>query len=134
MVAGQGEALADALAAGGDMVAALERNGFPAEDAVRNSFVPPGNARRLLDRYRSAVDLARIVVPSMLLWGERDLIVPIEIGRRMAARIGAEMVPLPAGHFWPYEVPDQAAAALQRLWSRAELRPHTILTQPSLAG
>jgi pimeloyl-ACP methyl ester carboxylesterase len=66
----------------------------------------------------------------MLLWGERDLIVPIEIGRRMAAKIGAEVVPLPAGHFWPYEAPKEAVAALTRHWKRAELIPYTILTQP----
>jgi pimeloyl-ACP methyl ester carboxylesterase len=76
-----------------------------------------------------APDLARIVVPSMLLWGVRDMIVPIEIGRRMAARIGAELVALDSGHFWPYEQPEQAAAALKRLWARAESTPETILTQ-----
>lgn len=138
MKPGVGEASADRLAEGGAMVETLVRNGFPPEDAAANSFVTPGNARRILDLYRSAIDigrawaedLARIVVPSMIIWGEEDLIVPIEIGRRMAARMGAEVVTLKAGHFWPYEAPDAAAAALRRLWTRAELRPHTILTQP----
>ena len=139
MIPERGEALADAQAVSTTMPATLQRLGYPAADAAANSFVTPGNARRILSLYRSAVDigrawspdLARIVVPSMLLWGERDLTVPIEIGRRMATRIGAEVVPLPADHFWPYEAPDEAVAALKRLWARAEAREWTILTQPA---
>jgi pimeloyl-ACP methyl ester carboxylesterase len=139
MLPGRGEAAMDKLATGGGMRDTLVHLGFPPEDAAVNSFVYPGNGRRILDLYRSAVDigrawapdLARIVVPSMILWGEHDTVVPIEIGRRMAARMGAEVVPLPANHFWPYEAPDEAAAALKRLWARAEIRPFTILTQPS---
>lgn len=138
MIPGRGEALADGLSAPQAMADTLARNGFPPEDAEANSFVTPGNARRILDLYRSAIDvgrawapdLARIVIPSMLIWGERDLVVPIEIGRRMAARMGAEVVALDAGHFWPYEAPGPAAAALGRLWKRAESRNYTILTQP----
>jgi pimeloyl-ACP methyl ester carboxylesterase len=141
MIPGKGEALMDSLAAAGGMPDMLLRNGFPPEDAKANSFAYPGNGRRILDLYRSAVDigrawvpdLARIVVPSMMLWGEEDLIVPIEIGRRMANRIGAEVVPLPAAHFWPYQAPQEAAAALKRLWARSERLPHTILTQPNIA-
>ncbi len=138
MVPGEGEALADRLAQSAGMVETLQRMGYPPQDAAANSFVYPGNARRILDLYRSAVDigrswapdLARIVVPSMILWGEEDMIVPIEFGRRMATRMGAEVVALPANHFWPYEAPKPAAAALKRLWTRAEGRPYTILTQP----
>ena len=60
--------------------------------------------------------------------------VPTEIGRRMANRIGAEFNTVPADHFWPYEAPDEAVAILERLWQRAESRPHTILTQPPFGG
>jgi pimeloyl-ACP methyl ester carboxylesterase len=142
MVPGEGEALMETLAKSGGMAQTLTRGGFPPEDAAANSFVYPGNAQRILDLYRSAVDigrgwapdLARIVVPSMILWGEQDLIVPLEIGRRMAAKMGAEVVPLPASHFWPYQAPNEAVAALKRLWARAELIPHTILTQPSFGA
>jgi pimeloyl-ACP methyl ester carboxylesterase len=141
MVPGEGEALMDRLSGANAMGETLMRLGFPPQDAAANSFVYPGNGRRILDLYRSAVDigrawaadLARIVVPSMILWGERDLIVPIEIGRRMAARMGAEVVALPAGHFWPYEAPDAAAEALRRLWTRAESAPFTLFTQASPA-
>jgi pimeloyl-ACP methyl ester carboxylesterase len=138
MVPGEGEALMDRIVAAGGMAEMLQRLGFPPEDAKHNGWAYPGNGRRILSLYRSAIDigrawapdLARIVIPSMLLWGERDLIVPIEIGRRMAAKIGAEVVPLPAGHFWPYQAPREAVAALKRHWARAELMPHTILSQP----
>ena len=74
-------------------------------------------------------DLRKIVIPSMLLWGARDLIVPIEFGRRMATRMGAEVVALDAGHFWPAERPAEAARELSRHWDRAESSPQTILTQ-----
>jgi pimeloyl-ACP methyl ester carboxylesterase len=139
MIPGRGEGLVDRLVETGGMAETLEKMGFPADDARHNAFVYPGNGRRILDLYRSAIDighawapdLAKIVIPSMLLWGEEDLVVPIETGRRMAARIGAEMVPLRANHFWPYEAPEQAVQALRRLWARAESRAHTILTQPS---
>jgi pimeloyl-ACP methyl ester carboxylesterase len=142
MIPGKGEALMDALATSAAMVATLEKQGYPPEDARKNSFATPGNARRILALYRSAIDigrawsddLAKIVVPSMLLWGEHDLIVPIETGRRMAARIGAEVVALPADHFWPYQTPDAAVVALKRLWKRAEGRPYTIFTQPGSGG
>jgi pimeloyl-ACP methyl ester carboxylesterase len=95
-----------------------------------------------LNLYRSATnvgrewaaDLARIVIPSMALWGGLDLIVPIEIGRRMAARMGAEVVGLSASHFWPAELPAIAARELQRHWTRAESSPATIFSQFSRTG
>jgi pimeloyl-ACP methyl ester carboxylesterase len=128
MMPGVGEQLSDQLVS----------MGFPDDDAKCNSFTFPGNARRIMGLYRSAVnigqewakDLAKIVIPTMFIWGERDLIVPAEIGRRMASRIGAEFVSLDADHFWPYEAPKAATDALHRLWRRAEKLPYTILTQP----
>lgn len=138
MIDGRGEKLADQLAEQNPMEDTLLRLGFAPEDARHNAFVYPGNARRILLLYRSAArvgqewaqDLANIVVPAMFIWGERDIVVPVEIGRRMAARVGAEFVTLDADHFWPVERPEEAAALLRRLWQRAELRPYTILTQP----
>ena len=111
--------------------------GFPAEDAAHSGFATAQSRQTILDLYRSASDvgrqwsedLGRIVIPSMLIWGVRDMIVPIEIGRRMAGRIGAEIVELDSDHFWPYEQPAAAVAALKRLWARAESKTETILTQ-----
>lgn len=142
MKPGLGERISDVLATGNPMKESLMRMGFPEEDADRNAFVEPGNAHRIMSLYRSAVkvgtewleDLARIVIPTAFIWGENDMVVPPEIGRRMASRIGAEFNLVPADHFWPYEAPDAALAVLRRLWKRAEGRPYTILTQPPYGG
>jgi pimeloyl-ACP methyl ester carboxylesterase len=112
-------------------------HGFTPEDAAACAFVTPFGQASILSLYRSAqnigtewaADLAKIVIPSMLIWGIYDLVVPIEIGRRMASRIGAELVELESEHFWPYQQPAAAAAALTRLWARAERSNATILTQ-----
>lgn len=115
----------------------LLMSGMPEDVARTHSWQHAWNREITLTLYRSATnigqewanDLANIVVPSMLIWGERDLIVSVEFARRMATRMGAELVTLDANHFWPAEQPAAAAAALQRLWARAELMPETILTQ-----
>ncbi len=99
--------------------------GVPAdriEDVV--SLFTPGNREIGLKLYRSAVnvgrewapDLPRIVAPSLILWGQQDMIVPVTFGRRMAARIGADLVTLPAEHFWQFKCPELGAAALRRHW------------------
>jgi pimeloyl-ACP methyl ester carboxylesterase len=111
--------------------------GMPEDVARDHSWNHSWNRDITLTLYRSASnigiewadDLTNIVVPSMLIWGERDLVVPVEFGRRMATRMGAEVVTLDAQHFWPAERPAEAAAALTRLWDRAESMPNTILTQ-----
>lgn len=122
---------------------ALLRGGLPDAFVRAISWRNKWNRDVTLTLYRSAVhavhavhagrewaaDLARIVIPSMALWGQLDLIVPIEMGRRMATRMGAEVAALNANHFWPAEVPADAARELQRLWTRAESSPVTILTQ-----
>ena len=115
----------------------MQSHGFTPEDAAACAFVTPFGQASILSLYRSArtigadwsEDLAKIVVPSMLIWGIHDLVVPVEIGRRMATRMGAELVELESEHFWPYQQPAEAAAALTRLWTRAERSNATILTQ-----
>ena len=142
MKPGLGEQISDALEGGQMMAQSLRRLGFPEYDARHNAFEYPRSVHRIMSLYRSAVnvgtewaeDLARIVIPTAFIWGENDLIVPTEIGRRMANRIGAEFNTVPANHFWPYEAPDEAVAVLRRLWKRAESIPHTILTQPPYGG
>ena len=101
--------------------------GIPADRLEQTvSFFTPGNRDLGLKLYRSAVyvgrewapDLPKIVVPSLILWGEQDMIVPVMFGRRMAARIGAEVVTLPAEHFWQFTCPELGAAALRRHWEQ----------------
>ena len=115
----------------------MQAAGVPQAVTDTISWRNPWNRSVTLSLYRSAVgvgrewaeDLARIVIPSMALWGTKDLRVPIEIGRRMASRMGAEVVGLPGSHFWPAEVPDLAARELERHWARADSWPVTLLTQ-----
>lgn len=105
--------------------------GVPPEAAEHNAYGTPGAKEVMLRLYRSAStfaqdwapDLRHISVPTLLIWGERDVSVPIEYGRRMAARIGADLLALDSGHFWTYEHPDAVARALCRLWDRVDL-PH----------
>ena len=53
-------------------------------------------------------------VPSLVLWGERDRIIPIEHGRRAHREMpGSRFIPIPeAGHFIPDEQPDATVDAL----------------------
>ena len=136
-VPGGGERFMEEVLTPDVCVAMMKSIGLPDELAENNTWVVPGGKEITLALYRSATnvgrewgpDLRRVVVPSMLIWGARDLIVPIEFGRRMATRMGAEVVPLDAGHFWPAERPEEAAHHLRRHWDRAESSPQTILTQ-----
>jgi pimeloyl-ACP methyl ester carboxylesterase len=81
----------------------------------------------ILALYRSAVDVAvewtpdRAVdgPPALVLWGARDPYGPPAYGRAAAELAGADFVELDAGHWSVVERPDEAAAALERLWAGA---------------
>jgi pimeloyl-ACP methyl ester carboxylesterase len=101
--------------------------GLPADRIERLvSLFTPGNREIGLKLYRSAVnvgsewapDLPKIVAPSLILWGEQDMVVPVIFGRRMAARMGAEVVTLPGEHFWQFKCPELGATALRRHWEQ----------------
>jgi pimeloyl-ACP methyl ester carboxylesterase len=136
-VPGEGERFMEEVLTPERCVAMMKAAGLPDELAEHNTWLVPGGKDVTLALYRSATDVGRewgpdlrkIVVPSVLVWGVRDLIVSVEFGRRMATRMGAKVVELDAGHFWPAEVPAEAAEVLQRHWERAESSPQTILTQ-----
>jgi pimeloyl-ACP methyl ester carboxylesterase len=52
-------------------------------------------------------------VPALVLWGERDLFLPIDaVGRPLAELLRAPLVLLPGGHFTPLDCPDDVARAL----------------------
>jgi pimeloyl-ACP methyl ester carboxylesterase len=105
----------------------LIENGVPETYAKRNAWLTPGNKDCILELYRSAVkigeewqpELEQVGLPSMVVWGRDDPYVPLEWGERLAERIGAELVVLDCGHWWPYERPRETAEALERLWSGA---------------
>jgi pimeloyl-ACP methyl ester carboxylesterase len=64
-----------------------------------------------LDRARGITSrLSEIRVPTLLIWGEQDRIVPLEMGRRLASAIPkAELITLnDVGHLPPEEAPDRS--------------------------
>ncbi|HTX08731.1 MAG TPA: alpha/beta hydrolase [Solirubrobacteraceae bacterium] len=105
----------------------LIENGMPREYAERNSWLVPGNKDCILALYRSAIEIGKewqpgveqIELPSMVIWGRHDPYVEIKWGERLAGRMGAELVVLDCGHWWPFEQPRQTAEALQKLWRSA---------------
>jgi pimeloyl-ACP methyl ester carboxylesterase len=105
----------------------LVENGVPQRYAERNAWLTPGNKDCILALYRSAVhigaewqpDLERVEVPSMVIWGREDPYVPLTWAERLAERMKGELVVLECGHWWPYERPQETAAALLRLWAGA---------------
>lgn len=77
--------------------------------------------RSILERTREedtfdAADLARLSIPTGLVWGERDGLFPSWIGERMAADLPTarlEIVP-GCGHGMHWECPDRFVAAVER--------------------
>jgi pimeloyl-ACP methyl ester carboxylesterase len=126
---GLGEQWAEQVSAE-QVASAIEAMGVPKRFAAMNCISTPGAASCLLRLYRSATDigaewgpdLARITSSALIIWGDYDLAAPIETGRRMATRIGADFLALPTDHFWPYEAPEQVAGALRHLWGRSVRR------------
>lgn len=113
----EGDAFAEGLIAGG----------IPPEDARIVAAHVDGRMKEcILGLYRSAVrvgdewqdDLARAPRrPAMILWSRDDPFVAPRFAERLAERVGGELVFLEGcGHWWPYERPAEAAAALERFW------------------
>ncbi len=56
-------------------------------------------------------DAASITAPTLVIWGKRDPVIPVKVGRRIAATIpGAKLVVLDSGHV-PHTTDPQAFAA-----------------------
>jgi pimeloyl-ACP methyl ester carboxylesterase len=105
----------------------LVENGVPQRFAEDNAWLTPGNKTCILELYRSAVhigdewqpELERVAVPALVIWGRVDPYVPLEWGERLAERMTGDLVVLECGHWWPYERPQETAAALLSRWSSA---------------
>ena len=105
----------------------LVDNGVPQRFAEDNAWLTPGNKACILALYRSAIhigdewqpDLERVDVPAMVIWGREDPYVPLHWGERLAERMKGDLVVLECGHWWPYERPEETAAALLSRWSSA---------------
>jgi len=85
----------------------------------------------ILRLYRSAVnvgrewqrDVEKITRPALVLWSRDDPYVAPVFAERLAARVHGELVFFErCGHWWPLERPVEAAAALERFWTRHAAR------------
>jgi pimeloyl-ACP methyl ester carboxylesterase len=93
------------------------------EDAIDDAWGPltiPGTRRAALRAIRTDpsgfVGLeARISVPTLVVWGEEDRMIPVAEGPRLAARIpGARLVVIPdAGHLPMREQPERFSEAVR---------------------
>jgi pimeloyl-ACP methyl ester carboxylesterase len=84
--------------------------------AARASALSTLRATR--DTRAVVADIARISVPTLVIWGREDAVFPAALGQRMAREIrdaGFELVA--AGHAPQEERPESVAAAIQRFAS-----------------
>ena len=72
--------------------------------------------------YREGCEVERVAVPALVVHGDEDLIVPVENGRMLAARLpDVEYVELAGhGHNLSLEIPDALAGLVARFLSRVE--------------
>ena len=72
--------------------------------------------------YREGCKAERVTVPALVVHGDEDLIVPVENGRMLAARLpDVEYVELAGhGHNLSLEIPDALAGLVARFLSRVE--------------
>jgi 3-oxoadipate enol-lactonase len=72
--------------------------------------------------YREGCEAERVSVPALVVHGDEDLIIPVENGRMLAARLpDVEYVELAGhGHNLPLEIPDALAGLVSRFLSRVE--------------
>lgn len=73
----------------------------------------PSNLEEISERYK------RIDIPVLLIWGENDEIVPLEVGRKLAGNIpNSKLVVVPnCGHVPQEECPSQAMEAMETFLS-----------------
>jgi pimeloyl-ACP methyl ester carboxylesterase len=73
----------------------------------------PSNLEEISERYKS------IDIPVLLIWGENDEIVPLEVGRKLAGNIpNSKLVVVPnCGHIPQEECPNQAIEAMESFLS-----------------
>ena len=73
----------------------------------------PSNLEEISEQYKS------INIPVLLIWGEKDEIVPLEVGRKLARNIpNSKLVVVPnCGHVPQEECPSQAIEAMESFLS-----------------
>jgi pimeloyl-ACP methyl ester carboxylesterase len=111
------EQLAEGLTAGGVPPAVAPEVAWHVDDTMRAC---------ILGLYRSAIHVGtewqpgveQVTRPALVLWSRDDPYVAPRFAERLAARVRGELVLLDGcGHWWPYERPAEAAAALERFWA-----------------
>jgi pimeloyl-ACP methyl ester carboxylesterase len=119
---------------GEQVVAAMEGEGFAAGIGGIGHPDPMGCASRvdgtmrdaILRLYRSAVTVGkewqptveRNQRPALVLWATDDAFVPADpFAHRLAARVGADLVLIPGGHWALFERPDDTVRALEAFWA-----------------
>ena len=115
------------LMSGQMLVDGLVAGGVPADVAPEVvSHVDDTMKQCILALYRSAVavgaewqaEVEKVTRPALVLWSKNDPYVAPRFAERLAARVRGELVLLEGcGHWWPYERPAEAAAALERFWA-----------------
>jgi pimeloyl-ACP methyl ester carboxylesterase len=87
----------------------------------RDALVAHLRALRNRETIKIGRKLAKLNVPTAIIWGAADRILPLEVGRRLQAAIpGATLTTVPgAGHMLPEEAPRQTADAIATLLARA---------------
>ncbi|WP_379922111.1 alpha/beta fold hydrolase [Erythrobacter sp. R86502] len=93
----------------------------------------PGNRRATLKRFGypydpiSTADIAGIAVPTLILWGQEDRLIPVESGRWLARTMpNAELVVYPAIGHLPHEEAPQATLDRLKPWlAKHALSPKT---------
>lgn len=125
---GMGEQVMEAMTADA-LVQTYTGEGVP-EDLARRfaEKVDDRMKAAILPLYRSAVDymkewhagVEKMPRRGLLIWGEKDPYMPLDIARKMAARNGASLFVLEgAGHWWPAARPGEAASALEAFWAES---------------
>ena len=99
----------------------------------------PGNREAMTDMFATEREdlsgrLGEIAVPTLVLWGEEDALIPASSGARFRDAIpGAELVVYPGvGHLPMEETPDAVADDVRAFLDRVDAAPRTLAKTPTV--